>query len=231
MRSILKLTIILTLALSGYVNGSVILSGTRIIYTEGAKDKTIKLTNPESQPYIVQVHVDNGVQDGHAPFIITPPVFRLEPHSGQSIRLAFTGESLPPDRESVFYFSFSQLPALKANTFQKNKLILAITNRVKIFYRPVTLSTPPGKTADNINFSTEGRQIRIYNNSEYHASIRRASLVRNGKEVRIAEGVMISPKSSMIFTPSSTIEDLKGTLARLVLVNDYGVDIISEHRL
>ena len=231
MRLILRLFVLLIFGFTGYANAGVILTGTRIIYPEGAKDKTLQLTNQESQSYIVQVQIDNGTPEGFAPFIVTPPVFRMEPHSGQSVRLTYAGEPLPGDRESVFYFNFSQLPSLKAGTTQQNKLIFAITNRVKVFYRPASLSGHPEKTSEHIHLSMEGKQIRIVNQSEYHASVRRATLVRNGKDIRLAEGVMISPKSGLVVTPSSEITNLRGLLLRLVLVNDYGVDIVTERRL
>lgn len=231
MRLILRLFVLLIFGFTGYANEGVILTGTRTIYPEGAKDKTLQLTNHESQSYIVQVQIDNGTPEGFAPFIVTPPVFRMEPHSGQSVRLTYSGEPLPGDRESVFYFSFSQLPSLKSATAQQNKLIFAITNRVKIFYRPAALSGHPEKTSEFISLRMEGKQIRIVNQSEYHASVRRATLVRNGKEIRLAEGVMISPKSSMVFTPPSEITDISTGILRLILVNDYGVDIVTERRL
>ncbi|EGT3571875.1 molecular chaperone [Citrobacter amalonaticus] len=231
MRLMLRLFVLWIFGFAGYANAGVILTGTRIIYPEGTKDKTLQLTNQDSLSYIVQVQIDNGSPEGFTPFVLTPPVFRMEPHSGQSVRLSYSGEPLPGDRESVFYFNFSQLPLLQAGTEQKNKLILAITNRVKVFYRPAMLSGHPEKTAEHIHLRMEGKQIRIVNQSEYHASVRRASLVRNGKEIQLAEGVMISPKSSMVFTPSSEITGLSGAHLRLVLVNDYGVDIVKEHRL
>lgn len=228
MRLTLQLFVLLIFSVAGYAAAGVILTGTRIIYPEGIKDKTLQLTNPGPQAYIVQVQVDNGKPDGVAPFVITPPVFRMEPHSGQSVRLTYSGETLPGDRESVFYFSFSQLPSVNSGTAQQNKLILAITNRVKIFYRPATLSGHPEKIADLISINMEGKKVRVVNQSEYHASVRRLTLIRNGKEIRLAEGVMISPKSSRVFTPSSDISGLNDAHFRLVLVNDYGVDIVTE---
>jgi len=32
------------------------------------------------------------------PFLVTPPIFRMEPNEGQSIRLLYTREALPQDR-------------------------------------------------------------------------------------------------------------------------------------
>lgn len=45
MRLILRLFVLLIFGFTGYANAGVILTGTRIIYPEGAKDKTLQLTN------------------------------------------------------------------------------------------------------------------------------------------------------------------------------------------
>ncbi|MEI3973708.1 fimbria/pilus periplasmic chaperone [Klebsiella pneumoniae] len=39
----------------------------------------------------------------NVPFIITPLIFRIEPHTGQTLRIMYTGEALPNDRESIFW--------------------------------------------------------------------------------------------------------------------------------
>ncbi|MDK9466752.1 fimbria/pilus periplasmic chaperone [Klebsiella pneumoniae] len=33
----------------------------------------------------------------NVPFIITPLIFRIEPHTGQTLRIMYTGEALPND--------------------------------------------------------------------------------------------------------------------------------------
>nr|MDQ6119426.1 fimbria/pilus periplasmic chaperone [Klebsiella pneumoniae subsp. pneumoniae] len=41
------------------------------------------------------------------PFMVTPPLFRLEPNSQNSVLIVRNGAAqLPADRESVFYLSF-----------------------------------------------------------------------------------------------------------------------------
>lgn len=35
----------------------------------------------------------------------------MEPKSGQTIRIVYTGESLPQDRESLFYLNVLDIPA------------------------------------------------------------------------------------------------------------------------
>ncbi len=55
----------------------------------------------------MQTWIDNGQIDAapdqiQTPFVITPPISRIEANKGQTIRITHTGEALPKDRESVF---------------------------------------------------------------------------------------------------------------------------------
>ncbi|MEN2733548.1 fimbria/pilus periplasmic chaperone [Escherichia coli] len=43
--------------------------------------------------------------------MITPPIFRMDSKSGQTVRIVYTGESLPKDRESLFYLNVLDIPA------------------------------------------------------------------------------------------------------------------------
>ena len=60
MRIYFSLVAMLLLCLSHHVCASVVMTGTRIIYPAQASNKSIQLKNPDQQPYIVQVQVDDG---------------------------------------------------------------------------------------------------------------------------------------------------------------------------
>lgn len=84
--------------------------------------------NPKSTP-----------ETADAPFIATPQIFRMNANAGQALRLKFTGQPLPADRESLFWFNYLQFPAVKADDTERNRLSLLIKSRLKIFYRPAGL--------------------------------------------------------------------------------------------
>jgi len=106
----LRLVVLSLLALGCAMSSlaSVVMTGTRVIYPGGAKERSIQFSNQDDAPSVVQVWIDSGNPDStpetaDAPFVVTPPVFRIEPKSGQTARLIFTGKDLPQDRESVFF--------------------------------------------------------------------------------------------------------------------------------
>lgn len=235
MRTYFTLLTTCFLFLSQNVFASVVMTGTRIIYPAQAREKTVQLRNTDIQPFIVQVQTDDGHKteqiDSDGDFIITPQIFRMESNAGQSVRLMYTGKALPQDRESMFYMNFTQLPVSKVAQQGSNQLVLAITNRVKIFYRPAGLHKQQGDTAQSLSFSLNGKKIKVSNPGGYFAVVRRASLLTQSGEILLADSVMVSPKSHSEWTPSKPVNNLKGARLRLILVNDFGMDTVTERIL
>lgn len=221
---------------SGNAVANVIMTGTRIIYPDDIKEKTIQLRNTSQRPYIVSIQIDDGSnidkkKRPQVPFITTPQIFRMEGGSGQSVKIIFTGDALPQDRESVFYFSFSQLPYTEAKNKAQNQLVLALTNRLKIFYRPHDLSGHSDETAGKLRFQIWPDVIEVTNPTGYYSVIRRAELITNGKRYPLADSVMISPKSTVKWPLHANNVDAHNALIDLVTVNDYGVNMDSKHPL
>ncbi|WP_164737994.1 fimbrial biogenesis chaperone, partial [Xanthomonas perforans] len=101
------------LALAGSVSllcaqamAGVVITGTRVVYPANQREVTVKLNNNGTVPALVQSWVDTGDMassptSSNAPFVLSPPVFRVDPSKGQSLRLMFTGAPLPQNKESV----------------------------------------------------------------------------------------------------------------------------------
>lgn len=93
----------------------IVISGTRIVYPQSSKDVVVNLDNHGNKPLLVQTWLDDGrdgvnPQELKLPFIITPPVSRIDPKKGQSVRITYTGTPLPQDRESLFWFNVLEIP-------------------------------------------------------------------------------------------------------------------------
>lgn len=219
--------------LTGMANASVVMTGTRVIFPSSVMEKTIQLKNPDAQPYVVQLQMtdESGKADKNSLFSPVPPVFRMEPNTGQSVRLIFTGKGLPEDKESVFYLDFTQLPSLKKSQQEQNQLIIAIRNRVKVFYRPVSLEGTQSDAYRALNFSIVNENFSVENPTGFHIPIREAKLLINGQSINIADNIMLSPKSKTLWHLSKKITALSGSRLQLIFVNDYGVDIKRERVL
>ncbi len=74
------------------VHAGIQLDATRVIYPEGKKETTLGLKNEASEPRLIQAWVDAGEgNEARPPFIIMPPIFRIDPGKGQSLRISFIG--------------------------------------------------------------------------------------------------------------------------------------------
>src|SRR5580692_2276209 len=129
----------------------VVVDGTRVVYPAAKREVTINVQNPGETPSLVQAWLDAG--DPHAkpgeskvPFVLTPPLFRLDPTKVQSLRVVYTHDPLPENRESLFWLNVLDIPPrAAANSDAPNQLDLAFKHRMKVFFRPAGLS---GSAAD-----------------------------------------------------------------------------------
>ncbi len=209
-RQVIACSMLLLTSVSLSVQASVVMTGTRIIYPEGSREKVLQLSNKDDHPNLVQLWMDDGNNQSSpsksdVPFALTPQIFRMEANSGQVVRLTYIARNLPKNRESVFYLNFLQIPALKADTLGE-----------KI---SVTLDT------------TTGNKIKVHNPTGYYISLRDAKIVSNGKTVSFATSEMFAPDSTTDLALPIGIKAKKGELLILNVVNDYGATIPNNYYL
>ncbi|MCU1754572.1 MULTISPECIES: fimbrial biogenesis chaperone [Pseudomonas] len=226
----LSLALVIGTAVPQFTNASVVMTGTRVIYPAQTQEKVVQLTNQDSHPYLVQMWVDSDTPDStpekaDAPFIASPQVFRMNPNSGQVVRLVFTGAELPKDRESLYYLSFLQMPAMKASELQANKLLLTVSSRMKLFYRPKGLAGDPDDLSKSLDFKVQGQTVIANNNSGYFATVRTAQVISQGKNQPLKTAQMIAPLSHAQWQLPAGTTARSGDSLRLTLVNDFGADV------
>ena len=220
---------------SSLVSANVVITGTRVVYKADDKEVTIKLTNAGIQPALVQAWADKGnakstPETADAPFLIMPPIFRMEPDKSQTLRMTYTGETLPPDRESLFWLNVLDVPPMpvKAQSTQQNYLQIAIRSRIKIFFRPAGLSGTADEAADHIKWSivnstaAKTYRLRASNPAAFHVSFGRVALTVAGHKYE-AEASMIAPGKMADFKLKglAIIPSGKVTI-RYETLNDFG---------
>lgn len=211
---------------------AVIMTGTRIIFPANQNEKTIHLQNKDNVPNIVQIWIDEGNEastpdNTSAPFVVNPQIFKIPPNQGQIIRLIFTGNKsiLPADRESIFYFNFSEIPASKTTNTDKNKLMVVFKNRLKILYRPQRLAIQSHEIASLLSYSinNQSTKINVKNSSPYYANIAELSISLNGKKSVIQKNTMVAPFSNGEWNLPVKNVNPSHVKVSINLINDYGV--------
>lgn len=238
----------LTLCLSGVFSSGawaeVVINGTRIVFNANEKESAVQLKNNGKNPYLLQLWMDNGdpkSRPGEAkvPFVITPPIVRIDPHKGQAVRIMANAPVLPQDRESLFWFNMLEVPpkpTAKVNAGD-NLLQLAFRTRIKFFYRPANLKPEPLAAYKNLKFDIANTNLIITNDSPYFITFNKLD-IRKTKNSEILATVekfpqrMVEPKGKITLplTIKKPTELNSGTLYYSV-INDYGGESNNEQAL
>ncbi|MCP2003113.1 UNVERIFIED_ORG: chaperone protein EcpD [Buttiauxella agrestis ATCC 33320] len=214
----------------------IVISGTRIIYQQSAKDVSVKLDNRGQKPLLVQSWLDDGrdsvnPQELKLPFLVTPPVSRIDPNKGQTIRITSLGAELPKDKESLFWFNVLEVPPKAKNTDGENIVQLAFRTRIKMFYRPDGLQSTPEEAATKLQWSlrkdAQGVYAEVKNSSQYYVSFSDATYLNNNKKYSIDTSA-IAPGSSASFKIKDLSNTASGGKIKYSAINDYGGSIERE---
>ncbi|HCL6625812.1 TPA: molecular chaperone [Citrobacter amalonaticus] len=196
--------------------GGIQLGRTRIIYYANKKEAALPLINSEKElPWLVQSWVMNADNKTRAPFIITPPLFRLNPQSEQSLRIIRTENIAVTDRESLYYLVVRMIPASDRQSEQNNVLHLIYKTQIKLFFRPSGLNGSAEDGCRQLQYSRSGNQLQIENHSDFYSVF--DSVFVGSTLLRTAD--MVPPKSRV------TLGMGANATAQTVswrCINDYG---------
>lgn len=196
--------------------GGIQIGRTRIIYDANKKEVALPLINKdEDLPWLIQSWTDTGDGTTRGPFIVTPPLFRLDPKKEQSLRIARSGTPVPQDKESLFYMNVRAIPATAKDDKDENTLKLIFKTRMKLFYRPKELAGTPVEACKNLTFSRNGTALHVTNAGVYYSVF--DSLFLGNTLVKSAD--MVSPKSSVDITLPS---QANGNNVTWRCITDYG---------
>ncbi len=201
------------------------INATRLIYPQGVSSIAVSVRNTQPvMPYLVQTSLSRSPDQREAtPFSVTPPIFRLEPQSVNQLRITGNGESLPKDRESVFYFHATAIPAGNAPTAKqpdtgiKAAVQFGVGNIIKMFYRPDGLPSTSGDAQKGLQFARVSNGLQVNNPSPYFVSL--ASIKFGGQALKLdtPAALMIAPFSAHTYAATS-----KGGAVEWQTINDQG---------
>ncbi|AHG21410.1 long polar fimbrial chaperone LpfB [Chania multitudinisentens RB-25] len=209
--SSLILTLLFTANLA---QAGVIVGGTRLIYDGGKKESSLSVNNPDKTAYLIQSWVEGATDAEKAPFIVTPPLFRLNGGKENLLRVVRAGGNLPTDKESLFWMNIKSIPSIEQDS-DKNTLQIAIKTRIKLIYRPQGLKGTPEDVAGTLIWQRFGNGIQVTNPTSFYMNFQKVSVA--GREVK--EATYVAPGSTTRFAlPAGTGV---GNVS-WALISDYG---------
>ena len=210
----------LMLSLHLTATAGVLLGGTRVIFGEKDREASIPVKNTGTVPYVVQTWTDAGEGKNKTPFLVTPPLSRLDPGMENILRILRVPASLPADRESVFWLNVKEIPE---KSTEENVLQIAVRTRIKLFYRPKGL---PGKSIEArqqlqwaVGASDKGGAVlKVGNPTPYHITL--TTLNINGGQQEI-NADMVAPFGELAY-PLSAVKSPQEIQVNFATLNDYG---------
>lgn len=220
-------------AVVGTASASVVIAGTRVVFPAANGEVTVRLNNDGSAPALVEAWIDSGNPDStpdtaHVPFLITPPLVRMNPAKGQSLRIVYTGQPLPKDRESLFWLNVLEIPPkpVAKPGEEQNTLQFAVRSRLKLFFRPAKLAGDAATAPEQITWSAvadgAGFALEAHNPTPYYITFSQVSFNANQTAYALGSG-MVAPMASLrlpIKNPGHA--PTAGAAVDYTTINDFG---------
>ncbi|QMV52131.1 molecular chaperone [Ewingella americana] len=206
-------TPVILLLMAANAMAGVEFGGTRVIYNGAKREAAISIKNSEKEtPYLIQSWLDNNddKNSNKVPFIVTPPLFRLDPLGENQLRIVNT-EAMPQDRESLYWLNVKSIAASRRDT---NRLQISVRTRIKMIYRPAALMKKAADAWKQLQVTRSGDSITFTNPSAYYISF--FSVKVGGKE--LPNPLMVAPFSTYSMrVPDSAVGNVSWSA-----INDFG---------
>ncbi|MCZ9636568.1 fimbrial biogenesis chaperone [Pseudomonas putida] len=218
------LAISLSFALPG-AQAALTVNATRIVYDSDKRSTSVVVANPSEHPYAVQTWVNTEADDTTTavPLLVTPTLFRLDAQKQQLVQISALGNTLPQDRESLFFFNVQEIPQSTAT--DKNTLSIALRTRLKVFYRPSGLKGTPSNHIKDLRWSLHEENgklhLRVHNPSPYHYTFGRLEVINGTQTEQIQSSAMALPMQTQSYSLSK-IRTPSAPSVRFTTINDYG---------
>lgn len=167
---------------------------TRVIYRPDSSGSVISVRNPNNYPVLVQgsVITENKIS-AKAPFIITPPLFRLNASQQSQVRVVMTDNTAPKDRESLYWLCETGIPpelgdawASGSEPEKKNMAMLDVRIRlsqcIKLLVRPNAVTGTPTDVAEKVSWSQIGNKLVANNPTPFYMNL--SALFIGGTELK-----------------------------------------------
>lgn len=216
-----------TINIFSYAAEGLMLPQTRVIYYAGGKSTIAGIQNLSKKPFLVKTEILSDINQDEqenptVPFVVTPPLFRLEPESQYIVRILAQGTTnLPTDRESVFYLSFLAIPSTPQPEQKAEPVVIAqvsvgMQTLIKVFYRPAQLSISAHEAQSKLKFHSIRESVVMENPTPYYLTLNSLSL--KGQRINLVQsGAMVAPFSKKTYQVNGGDQGVQYTV-----INDYG---------
>jgi P pilus assembly chaperone PapD len=207
--------LVTTLMSATAVQAGVVVGGTRLVYDGAKKESSLSINNPDKAPYLIQSWVEtSGGGAEKAPFIVTPPLFRLDAGQENVLRVVRAGGDMPSDKESLYWMNIKSIPSAQKEANQ-NTLQIAVKTRIKLIYRPQGVKGTPEEVTEKLSWQRNGNSLQVTNPTPFYMNFQEVKVA--GKEVK--DVTYVAPGGTASFTLPAGVS---GGSVSWKLISDYG---------
>ncbi|WON77763.1 molecular chaperone [Serratia sp. UGAL515B_01] len=216
MKFFTKLLLLITIfTISNIVQASVIIGAMRLVYLGDKKEVSLKVNNPEQVPYLVQAKIKNSIEGGgNPPFLITPPLFRLDGGQQNTLRVVRASGNLPTDKESLYWIAIKSIASSTKDNDQ-NQVKIALTSNIKLIYRPEGVKGIPEDVAGKLTWQRNGNRLQVTNPTPFYMNFYEVKVA--GKQIK--DVTYVAPGSTANFILPAGVNE--GNVS-WTLISDYG---------
>lgn len=249
-------------ACCGAAGAQLLLSNSRLVYPAGARQVEMTMTNDGKRLITAQAWVDAGdvdarPEDTQAPFLVSPPVSKIQPGQTQTLRISYTGSPPSGDRETLYYLNILDIAPKPENTANVNSVRMNVRTRFKIFVRPAGLGGDPASAAAALHWaigpngttdvantsdssktptisppSDKAAQLIADNPSPYFLSLINVRLLRGKEVLQELPPAMAAPFGCARFTFNNVVPAWEqSTTVQYDFIDDHGVEHTHVHEL
>ncbi|WP_370605677.1 fimbria/pilus periplasmic chaperone [Citrobacter braakii] len=204
----------------------------RVIYGLTSGGESISVSNLQDYPMLIQSTVLGEDRKTRAPFVVTPPLFRLDGQQQSRLNIVRTGGDFAKDRESLQWLCIKGIPPKADDAWAKGKdgkpaasekvsinVRVSVSSCIKLLVRPDSVKSAQGDDERlALSWRREGNKLKATNSSPRYISL--SSLKVGGVAVK---GVnYISPFSSSDFLLLGEGGKESDKKVYWTVINDYG---------
>ncbi|NIF32460.1 fimbria/pilus periplasmic chaperone [Enterobacter sp. Cy-643] len=185
------------------------LGASRVIYNPDSSGASLSVTNAQNYPILVQGKVFTEDKKTVAPFIITPPVSRLDAHQQSRLRIIRTGGQMAGDHETLHWLCVAGIPPKNTDVWAQDEnrsqlkpaditlnLEVSANSCIKLLVRPSGVKGTVMDAASALKWQRQGNKMTVTNPSAFYMNL--SSLSVGG--MNILDKEYVAPRSSRSFT-------------------------------
>lgn len=211
----------LFIILPTYSYASIEINKDKFIFIESKNQEIIEIKNNSTNDYFIQSwisHYDES-NETELPFMITPPLFKIEKDENYSLKIFKTDEIEKKDRETLYRINIKRIPLLSNSDENKNLLHISMNSVYNLIYRPVSIERDAKDAYKRIEFlKNKNNEFIVNNPTPYFITLLNVN----------SEGVVLIEKSKTIppFKKHNTKKTIKKDgLIKWKTIDQYGVEI------